>query len=42
MKNNDDLKEILLEKMKSNNVFSMDPELKEIWGNKEDDLWDKI
>ena len=30
MKNNDDLEEILLEKMKYNNILFMDPELKEI------------
>ena len=36
------LEDIMIEALHSNSFFAMDPELKEIWGNEEDGLWDNI
>ncbi|HOI76231.1 MAG TPA: hypothetical protein PLI06_01275 [Methanofastidiosum sp.] len=36
------LEDIMIEVLGSNNIFAMDPELKEIWNNDEDDLWDYL
>jgi len=36
------LEGIIIEALRSNNIFFMDPELKEIWGNEEDGLWDNF
>lgn len=36
------LEDIMIEALRSNNIFAMDPELKEIWDNEEDDLWDNL
>ena len=33
------LEDIMIDALKSNNIFALDPELKEIWDNEEDDLW---
>ena len=32
----------MIDALRSNNIFAMDPELKEIWDNEEDDLWDNL
>ncbi|HNR44471.1 MAG TPA: hypothetical protein PKH80_04825 [Methanofastidiosum sp.] len=36
------LEDIMIDALKSNNIFALDPELKEIWDNEEDDLWDNL
>ena len=36
------LEDIMIKALRSNNIFAMDPELKEIWDNEEDDLWDNL
>ncbi|HOG74441.1 MAG TPA: hypothetical protein PLP47_05920 [Methanofastidiosum sp.] len=36
------LEDIMIDALRSNNIFAMDPELKEIWDNEEDDLWDNL
>jgi len=36
------LEDIMIEALSSNNIFALDPELKEIWDNEEDDLWDNL
>ena len=36
------LEGIMIEALHSNNIFAMDPELREIWDNEEDDLWDNL
>ncbi len=36
------LEGIMIDALRSNNIFVMDPELKEIWDNEEDGLWDNI
>ncbi len=36
------LEKIIMQALRSNNIFSIDPELKEIWNDKEDDLWGNL
>ena len=36
------LEDIMIDALRSNNIFAMDPELREIWDNEEDDLWDNL
>ena len=36
------LEGIMIDALSSNNIFALDPELKEIWENEEDDLWDNL
>lgn len=36
------LEDKIMEVLRTNNIFAMDPELKEIWGNEEDELWENL